>query len=137
MQFSPELFDTICERIAEGESLRDICKDDGMPNKSSVFRWVGSDDTLRDQYARAREVQADVEFDEIREIADTATPENVNVARLQIDARKWRASKMRPKVYGDKLAVGGDDSMPPIKTEENGAAAAKVLSLLERIAERS
>lgn len=105
VQFSQEVFDQICERIAEGESLRSICKNDDMPSVMSVMRWLAADDKLSDQYARAREIQGDREFDEAREIAFSATPEDVQVARLKYEAVRWRAGKLRPKVYGDKLDV--------------------------------
>lgn len=57
------------------------------------------------QYARAREEQADSFADEIIDIADSVAPEagEVAKAKLQIDARKWKASKMAPKKYGDKV----------------------------------
>lgn len=102
--FSPELFDTICERIANGESLRKISKDDDMPSVVSVMRWLAADEELGNQYARAREIQADGEVDEILDIADDDELDS-NDKRVRIDARKWRAGKMRPKVYGDKLDV--------------------------------
>ncbi len=121
-EFSPELFDRICERIAEGESLRSICEDEDMPSVTSVMRWLASDAALSEQYTRAREVQGDGEFDKAREIAFAATPETVQVARLQYDAVKWRAGKLRPKVYGDKVAIGGAEDLPPIQTQDMTAA---------------
>ena len=132
-EFSQEIFDEICERISDGESLRDICQDEGMPNKSSVFRWLSKKDAgeLRDQYARARECQADVIFDEVLSIADdarndwmerrgeedagwVANGEHIQRSRLRIDARKWMAGKLRPKVYGDKIDLthGNPDGSP-------------------------
>ncbi|WP_421413164.1 terminase small subunit protein [Agrobacterium tumefaciens] len=121
--YSAKAADTICERLAEGRSLNSICASDDMPHKATVFRWLSSHDEFRDQYARAREAQADVLFDEILDIANTPIEgtktkldkdgEVVEVSkgdmiehrRLQIDARKWMAGKLRPKVYGDKLDV--------------------------------
>lgn len=119
-RFSQKLFDTICERIAQGQSLREISKDPDMPSQVSFFKWVGNDEKLAKQYARAREAQADLIFDEILEIADDATNdwmdrnsedesvrvvdhEHVQRSRLRIDARKWMAGKLAPKKYGDKL----------------------------------
>lgn len=109
VKFSQEIFDTICERIAGGESLRSICLDDDMPTWKSVIRWLGDpkNGSLRDQYARAREEQADKLFDEIVEIADTSGSEDVQKARLRIDARKWVAGKLRPKKYGERLEMHG------------------------------
>jgi len=125
-EFSAELFDRICERIADGESLRAICADEDMPSTTAVKKWLIKDDggALVAQYARAREAQADALFDEVLDIADDATrdrksagkgdgsmtfdAEHVNRARLRIDTRKWMAGKLRPKVYGDKVDVSGN-----------------------------
>ena len=102
--FTQATADLICERIATGESLRFICRAEDMPDKATVLRWLQSDERLefRDQYARAREAQADHYFDAIIEIADDDTLD-VNRSRLMVDARKWAAGKLRPKVYGDKM----------------------------------
>lgn len=99
--FTPDTANAICERIAKGESLRSICSDKDMPATTTVLRWLEAHEAFRIQYARAREKQADHYADEIVEIADKAT--DANLARLQIDARKWTAGKLRPKVYGDKV----------------------------------
>lgn len=135
--FSQELFDRICDRIAEGESLRNICADKDMPSKESVRRWVRDSEELRAQYAQAREHQADTIFEEILDIADdarndwmerrgeedagwVANGEHIQRSRLRIDARRWMAGKLRPKVYGDKadlnvsggftVTISGDDA---------------------------
>lgn len=135
--FSKEIFDTICERIAGGESLRAICADDDMPHDSTVCRWLAADDggELCQQYAHARERQADAIFDEILEIADDArndwmaangedaeafrlNGEHVQRSKLRIDARKWMAGKLKPKVYGDRLDLTNSDSTFASKTDE-------------------
>jgi hypothetical protein len=105
-EFSPELFDAICERIADGDSLRSICLEPDMPSKASVMRWLAADTALSDQYARAREMQADALFDECLTIADDTSREP-NDRRMSFDARKWMAGKLRPKVYGDKITHDG------------------------------
>lgn len=116
--YSQEMADTICERIAMGESLRAICRDDGMPALSTVFRWLNVVEGFSDQYARAREEQAEAFADEIVAIADEAEatvkhegedvklsldPTAVARNRLRVDARKWVASKLKPKKYGEKV----------------------------------
>ena len=128
-EFSQETADIICERIADGESLRSICGDEDMPAKSTVFKWLAQKDGFADQYARAREAQADSIFDDILDIADDArndwmerqgdegpgyqlNGEHVQRTRLRIDARKWMAGKLRPKKYGDKLELSGDQDAP-------------------------
>ena len=102
-------------RIMSGESISDICgpdRDGFLPSERTFYRKLGEIEGLWQRYARAREVQAHREFDEIKAISDEATAESVNVARLQIDARKWRAGKLAPKVYGDKLLHANDPDNP-------------------------
>lgn len=130
-EFTQDTADAICERLADGESLRLICSADDMPSKTTVFRWLAANEPFRDQYARAREAQADSIFDEILHIADTPIEgERVKIdedgktettredmlghRRLQIDARKWMAGKLQPKKYGDKLELSGDPNAPLI-----------------------
>ncbi len=111
-EFTQQIADTICEGLSEGLSLRTICDGPEMPSKSTVFRWLGNNKAFQDQYARARETQADVIADEILHIADEAT--DAALARVQIDSRKWLAGKLRPKVYGDKVTNehSGPDGKP-------------------------
>ncbi|CAN7612317.1 terminase small subunit protein [Neorhizobium sp. LjRoot104] len=131
--FTEATGDRICERIAEGESLRTICRDEDMPAMSTVFKWLASNETFSEQYARARETQADALFDEILDIADTpmigqktkadkegnivevTTGDMIEHRRLQVDARKWMAGKLRPKKYGEKpdLNVDGKLTLVP------------------------
>ena len=101
-------FDKVCKRIAKGQSLRKACKGTETPSKSTVLQWLVDDKTgtLSDQYARARETQADHYFDQVIEIADKAKD-----ARLQVDARKWVAGKLRPKKYSDKIDLNLTGSM--------------------------
>ena len=129
--YSAEIADVICERIADGESLRSICSEDEMPNKATVFRWLKAHEDFSDQYARAREAQADSLFDDVLSIADDSrndwmdrngedgigwqlNGEHLQRCRLRIDARKWMAGKLRPKVYGDKQSFehSGPDGAP-------------------------
>jgi hypothetical protein len=125
--FTPEIANEICERMSKGESLRRIVgpdRDDFMPSETTVRRWLaGAEDwsaEFRRQYAQARENQADFYAEDVVEISDEAVADAVEVARnrLRIDARKWYASKLSPKKYGDKVAhVGGEEGDAPIKTQ--------------------
>lgn len=133
--FSQALCDVICTALAEGESLRSICQQPGMPHIATVMRWL-SDPEKRDfceQYARAREAQAETLAEELLAIADEAEYEPIQdpntgqtlavafdktaVARnkLRVETRKWLAARMSPKKYGDKLAVGGAADLDPIQ----------------------
>lgn len=126
--YSDTTADEICERISNGESLRRICLTENMPSKSAVFRWLYANEKFRDQYARAKEAQADALADDILDIADDGENDTyidgegnrrvdndvIARSRLRVDARKWIASKLKPKVYGDKVhsEITGRDGAP-------------------------
>ncbi len=111
----------ICRRLAEGETLRSVCRDKAMPDKATILRWLADKKKadFRAQYAHAREMQADALFDEALVIADDASDdwaedkdgkktldhENIQRSRLRVDTRKWAAGKLAPKKYGDKLDI--------------------------------
>ena len=105
VSYSPELAEKILDRISEGESLRRICADDGMPDRRPVLRWLEADQELATKCARARELQADSIFDELREIAEDGNPEDVQRAKLRVSTLQWMAAKLAPKRYGDKLVA--------------------------------
>lgn len=140
LEFNEAVADAICERLADGESLRSICRDDEMPAKSTVFKWLGLIPAFADQYARARETQADSLADDIVDIADDKKLEP-NDKRVRIDARKWLAGKLRPRAYGDKVAVvGGDKTDAPIRHSHSfdlSAASDEELDVIERFIRRS
>lgn len=137
--FGQELADNILERLADGESLRTICDDEEMPARSTVFKWLATNSEFSDQYARAREAQADALFDETLEIADDgrndwmmrggkddagwqANSEHIQRSRLRIDTRKWMAAKLAPKKYGEKLDLnhGVQDSLSDLMMALDG-----------------
>jgi hypothetical protein len=148
--FTQDMADTICVRIAEGESLRDICKDEWMPDRVTIYRWLQAFPEFCNQYTRAREDQADTLADEIMAIADETPDLNpildkhgalieiqLHSAYLQwqkqrIDARKWTAMKLKPKKYGDRQILAGD-SEAPLEVQNDAmtilAAAVKNLEL--------
>lgn len=116
--YTKDMADKICEKISGGLSLRAICAEPGMPARGTVYRWLIENADFQDQYTRAREKQADYFAEEIIEIADSAEAESaaVSKAKLQIDARKWAASKIAPKKYGDKQEIdvkSSDGSIRP------------------------
>lgn len=133
--YTSELANEICARIADGESLRSICRDreEKMPSIRSVMRWLGLYEEFRQQYAHAREVQAESMFEEMLEIADDGSNdwmertgkdgetgdkvvdhEHVSRSKLRVDTRKWVLARMAPKKYGDatNLKVSGDAASP-------------------------
>jgi hypothetical protein len=126
--FNQETADSICARLCNGESLREICRSEGMPDKATVMRWLHAQPSFRDQYARAKETGIESIAEDILDIADDARNDwmkrngadeeaawvfNGEAARrsqIRIDSRKWLLSKLAPKKYGDKLDLnhGGE-----------------------------
>ncbi len=105
--YTPAKADTICDEIADGKSLRSVCARKAMPDKKTVLRWLRQNEDFRAQYARAREAAADAAYEDIVEIESKLMAKEMhpNTARVLIDSIKWRASKLKPKVYGDRSQV--------------------------------
>src|ERR1700681_1021916 len=115
--YTPELFAAICKRIAEGEFLNAICKEDGMPGASTVREWVVDNvDGCAAVYARARTLGYDSMAEDILAISDTpqegkkviakplgeeiTTGDMIDHRRLRVESRKWLLAKLRPELYG-------------------------------------
>lgn len=106
-KYSKALAGEICDRLAAGETLVGICQDTTMPAIQTVQQWKREKPDFSAMYTQAREDQADVFADQIIMLADSA--EDANLGRLQVDARKWTASKLRPQRYGDRKQVDFTD----------------------------
>jgi hypothetical protein len=72
--YSPQVAMSICDWLEEGESLRAICNDAGMPSRATVFRWIACHKEFRDEYTLARELRAEDLAEEVVEIADDPSP---------------------------------------------------------------
>jgi hypothetical protein len=149
--FNKQIASVVCIRIAEGESLREIVRSEGMPDRTTIYDWLLKDADFAHQYARAREEQADTLADEIVAIADEQ-PEIIAVVdkktgaliehkldgaflqwqKNRIEARKWTAMKLRPKKYGDKLELAGDPNNP-MKLEVQSEADTYLAALLMNV----
>jgi len=118
-KFTPQIAAEICARMANGETLRDICLDDHMPHRTTVNDWVLADEDFSRQYARARELQADFWGDECMEIADDGTNdfmkrkqgenevevvnhEHIQRSKVRIEQRQWMMERLNSKMYGRK-----------------------------------
>ena len=118
--YTPEekerIINEICERIANGESVRAILKDDNLPAFNTFLIWIGENEAKSKQYERSMQMRAEVLFEETLEIADDSSndieygengqrmnTEYVQRSRLRVDTRKWFLSKLNPKKFGDKL----------------------------------
>lgn len=111
----PEVVEALCARLSAGEGLSQICAGDDMPHRSAVYLRMATDESFRTAIARAREAQQHAVIDETVDLADRATPDNWQVIKLQIWARQWRAAKLAPKQYGDKVQHTGDGGEGPIQ----------------------
>ena len=102
-----ELEERICEMLARGRSMAEICRRKDMPAESTVYKWLAEGGAFSERYAHAREQQADLYADEIIEIADKCPPihEEIAKAKVRIDTRKWKAARLAPKKYGDRLGL--------------------------------
>ena len=113
--YSQEIVDVICERLASGESLLQICKDEHLPCRRTVTGWLVDElhlDFLR-KYKESVDNRTEHMFDDLLDIAEDKLIDTQR-ARLMIDTRKWYLSKIMPKKYGDKLDVtsNGNDLVP-------------------------
>lgn len=129
-KYTEELGKKICKRIAKGDSVRTIIKDKEMPSSSTIFRWLLDEDKklFWEQYERARNIQAELMFEELLDIADDGSNdwvlregkeheewwqqngESIQRSRLRVDTRKWYLSKVLPKKFGEKIDMtsGGE-----------------------------
>lgn len=97
-----ELALRVCGELALGKSLRTVCEIDGMPSISTIFKWLHERPEFSKQYARAKEEAAELFSEDMLEIADSSSGD-VQRDRLRVDTRKWIASKLKPKKFGDKV----------------------------------
>lgn len=96
-------FDSICESIANSsQGLSTICTNLHV-SRPDFYDLIEADEKNRNKYVRAKQDQADFMADEMTRIADNA--EDANKGRLQVDTRKWVASKLKPKSYGDHQQI--------------------------------
>ncbi len=109
----------IAEGISAGKSLTSVLKAEGMPSYSMARLMISTSAEFRAMYDKAVEDRADRLAEEIIELSDAEMPEGlkgpeasawVQQKRLQVDARKWVASKLKPRTYGDKIDVSVTDA---------------------------
>jgi hypothetical protein len=129
--YSEKTVTVICARLAAGESLSAICRDEGYPTIVTVYAWLMKHETFFKMYTRAREEQADTLADEIVAIADDGKNDTyvdddgiertnqdvIQRSKLRVDARKWVAAKLKPRKYGERV-MGDPDN--PIRVDHSG-----------------
>lgn len=155
-RYSQDLADNICAELATGKSMRTVCRADDMPAMSTVFKWLRERPDFSEQYARAKAEAADALVEEILDIADDGSNdwmevhdkdgkavgyklngEHVQRSRLRVDTRKWIASKLKPRKYGERLdlahGVAPTNPLADLVQSMQGSA----LKVVSKPAERS
>lgn len=131
-KYNDELGQKICKELTEGRSLKKLIQEsEDMPHISTIFDWINNNKEFADKYARARRVQAEFFVDEIIDISDSGgryydgegnlkiDATAIQRARLMVDTRKWYASKVLPKIYGDRLAIDDERDKEPVVMNVN------------------
>jgi transposase-like protein len=105
--YTKELGDEICARIAEDEGVAAICRDERMPSRVTIYRWLREHSEFSDNYAHARLDQGHTAADEMRETRRKVESGVLDpaAARVITDALKWEAGRRNPKAYGDKQTL--------------------------------
>lgn len=150
--YTKAVADEICDRLAQGESLRSICKDDHMPKRDTVVKWVLDDrgPGFAGRYTQARELGLDTIADEVFEIADDGSNdwmekrnqdgssswaingEALGRSRLRFDARRWYLSKLAPKRFGERVAIDAEVKDTTDMTDAQRAARIASLAALAK-----
>jgi len=114
--YTADLAAKFCAAIADGKSIRAVCKQAGMPSKATVFRWLREYPDFVKLYELATDERADTLVDEIVDIADNCKTDadSIRKARLRIDARVEQAQRMKPRKYGRQLQLTGEGGGPVV-----------------------
>jgi hypothetical protein len=151
-KYTVEIAREICRQLAEGVSLREICRQDGMPEWRTIYDWMVKDDAavaagggagLSASIARAREIGYDAIAEDCLRIADDASndwmetehgprlnAEHVQRSKLRIETRLKLLAKWNPKKYGERVQVAGDADAP-LKVEAEVNAEKLLKTILE------
>lgn len=143
-EYTEELAQIICEKMAGGMTLKRICEEvEGMPTRQTVYNWLVAHPSFFDAYTRARDIRLDNMAEELEEIADDGSndwmknkfgeevlnADHVARSRLRIETKKWILAKLKPRTYGEKIAIGGAEDLPPIQTQQAATVDLSGLSL--------
>lgn len=123
--YTPEIGSRICAEMIDGKSLKSICSMEGMPSRHTVWEWRRSNQDFREMYESAARERAHAYVEEIMDIADDGSNdwmerndpknpgwefngEHVQRSKVRLEARKWVACKLLPKLYGEKVEISGE-----------------------------
>lgn len=147
--YTVELADAICEQIANGIPLREVCRQEGMPAWRTVYDWLHDEPDFAARFARSRDLGADHIAETCLEIADDArndwmekfdregtavgwqlNGDHVQRSKLRIETRLKLLAKWNPKKYGDKQAVEltGKDGGPVETADKSPVESARAIA---------
>lgn len=133
-KYTQEIADKVCHMLAQWYSLRTVGKEERCPELATIFWRMRDHPEFLKQYEKAKEESADALVEEMFDIADNWNndwmevndPDNpwykmngeaIQRSRLRVDIRKRAASKLKPKKYGDKLAIWWAEDLPPVEVK--------------------
>jgi len=104
---TPEVEEAILDGLMSGLSLVKVCEQEGMPERTTVCKWMASDEDFSTRCARAREFQADLSDDKLNDIVEKVEAGLLapDQARVMASVLQWRAAKLLPKKYGERSTV--------------------------------
>jgi hypothetical protein len=139
-KYTEELVTEICDRVANGTPLREICREEGKPTWSTFYDWLGKHPDLSARFARSRELGTDAIAEDAIAILDTI-PERIDGGKMDSAYVQWQRNrveyrlkllaKWNPRKYGDKTILAGDKENP-IQTESTVSVLDAALLNLER-----
>lgn len=115
--YTPEIAQRICDQLAEGIPLAEVCREEGMPNPSTVWRWCQKDESLSQAIAAAREDGEERITADLRRIArgdQGHSTGDIQRDKLIIDTDLKLLAKWNPKKYGDKTLHANPDGESPL-----------------------
>lgn len=118
-KYTEKLAQAICERLACGEPLARICRDEDMPSYSTVNKWIVENKAFSERSARAKQHGTHKLADDCVVIADEELPDDLRGAKVEVSHRKLKIDtrlrligKWNRADYGDKQLLGSDPENP-------------------------
>lgn len=141
-KYTPELAAEICERLSNGEPLRQICRDDHMPAWQKIYEWMARDPQLSGAIAQARDLGGDAIAEDcmrimeeppdyiVSENSQRVDPGYVQWQKNRVELRLKLLAKWNPKKYGDRIVHAGDADNP-VEIKTNAEIFESLLSHLQ------
>ena len=129
--YSPELVEAICTAIASGTSLRKICKQPGMPDLVTIITWRAKYPEFLKRYEEARKVANEVMREEITEIADDTSNDQIELSdgRIVANSAKLQRDKLRMEAREKSLKLQYMSSPQKIEVSTPEGEAVRVVDV--------